>query len=198
MWALPPPGADPGFLKGGGGCHSEAGVSGADKDLLKGAFPWTLSAWRHPPSKKLKNTPTLGHSQAPPPPFGHCPWDVIHIPRGGDRSRSRTLCIGFQYRDKFKGGGVITPVAPPPWIRHCILGLQTKMGGSNFGPNVKKPTSWPKRGGLTPWTPPPPRIRYWPLRPVEQPIGSDFPPLHRQSRATAAPPFLRPPHWPLI
>ena len=29
--------------------------------------------------------------------------------------------------------------------------------GSNFGPNVKKPTSWHKRGVQTPWTPPPPR-----------------------------------------
>ena len=26
--------------------------------------------------------------------------------------------------------------------------------GSNFGPNVKKPTSWHKRGVQTPWTPP--------------------------------------------
>ena len=33
--------------------------------------------------------------------------------------------------------------------------------GSNFGPNVKKPTSWPKRGVRTPWTPPPsPWIRH--------------------------------------
>ena len=45
----------------------------------------------------------------------------------------------------------------PPWIRHCILGLQAqKGGGSNFGPNVKKPTSWPKRGGgPDPMDPPP-------------------------------------------
>ena len=32
-----------------------------------------------------------------------------------------------------------------------ILGLQAKGGGSkrgsNFGPSVKKPTPWPKRGG---------------------------------------------------
>ena len=32
-----------------------------------------------------------------------------------------------------------------------ILGLQAKKGapggGSNFGPNVKKPILWPKRGG---------------------------------------------------
>ena len=37
------------------------------------------------------------------------------------------------------------------------LGLQAKRGGgrrgSNFGPNVKKPTSWHKRGVWTPWTP---------------------------------------------
>ena len=40
-----------------------------------------------------------------------------------------------------------------------ILGLQAKRGGSkrgsNFGPNVKKPTSWPKRGGPDPLDPPP-------------------------------------------
>ena len=53
------------------------------------------------------------------PPLGHCPCDVIHIPRGG-------------------------------------TAYKQKRGGSNFEPNVKKPTSWPKRGGRTPWTPPPP------------------------------------------
>ena len=46
-----------------------------------------------------------------------------------------------------------------------ILGLQAEKGGSkrgsNFGPNVKKPTSWPKRGGPNPVDPP--RIRYWML-----------------------------------
>ena len=44
-------------------------------------------------------------------------------------------------QDFLKGGG-------------SILGLQAKRGGgkrgSNFGPNVKKPTSWPKRGGGDP------------------------------------------------
>ena len=63
-------------------------------------------------------------------PLGHCPHDVINIPRGGggggDRSRSRTLCIGFQDQDKFKGGGVITPVTtthhPGPYygIIYCV------------------------------------------------------------------------------
>ena len=43
--------------------------------------PWTLPAWRHPPSQNLKNTHTLGHSQAPP--LGHCLCDVIiNIPKG--------------------------------------------------------------------------------------------------------------------
>ena len=41
-----------------------------------------------------------------------------------------------------------------------ILGLQAKKGGSrrgsNFGPNVKKPTTWAKRGALDPLDPPPP------------------------------------------
>ena len=103
--------------------------AGADTGFPEGGVkhpPWTLSAWRHPPSTKLKNTPTLGHSQAPPP----TPLDIAHVTfqgGGGDRSRSRTLCIGFQYQDKFKGGGgVITPTPPPPWIRHCICILSVK------------------------------------------------------------------------
>ena len=33
----------------------------------------------------LKNAPTLGHSQAPPPPLGHCPCDVIHIFQGWNK-----------------------------------------------------------------------------------------------------------------
>ena len=40
-----------------------------------------------------------------------------------------------------------------------ILGLQAKQGGlrggSNFGPNDKKPTTWDKKGGPDPLTPPP-------------------------------------------
>ena len=75
--------------------------------------PWTLSAWRHPPSKNLKNTPTLGHSQA----FTR-----------GDRSRSRTLCIGFQYQDKFKGGGGWSPLPPrDPPLHHSIPAMKLKL-----------------------------------------------------------------------
>ena len=70
------------------------------------------------PPKKLKNTPTLGHSQAPPP-LGHCPCDVIHMPRGGGViGPGHAHCIGFQYQDKFRGGGD-HPYHHHPWIRHC-------------------------------------------------------------------------------
>ena len=33
---------------------------------------------------KLKNAPTLGHSQAPPP-LGHCPCDITHIFQGWNK-----------------------------------------------------------------------------------------------------------------
>ena len=130
-------GADPGFLKGGG-------VQARIQDFSQAPPPpWTLSAWRHPPSENLKNTPTLGHSQAPPPPWTLPVWRHPHS----------------------KGGAGWLPLShthtlDPPL--GSILGLQAKKkGGANFGPNVKKPTSWPKRGGRTP--PPPPWIRHWPL-----------------------------------
>ena len=100
---------------------------------------WALSAWwRHPPSEKLKNTPTLGHSQTPPPPPWTLPvWRHPHS-KGG---RGNHPCH--------------THTLDPPL--GSILGLQAKKGGgSNFGPNVKKPTSWPKRGGPDPLDPPPP------------------------------------------
>ena len=38
----------------------------------------------------------------------------------------------------------------------------TKGGGPTLGPNVKKPTLWPKRGGSGP-PGPPPWIRHWPI-----------------------------------
>ena len=83
--------------------------------------------------RKLKKIPVLGHIHKHPPPLGHCPCDVIHR------------------------------------IRHCILGLQAKKGGSNFGPNVKKPTSWPKRGGgPDPLDPPPPGPATDNLQPIDK------------------------------
>ena len=66
--------------------------------------------------RKIDRHPRLDIHKHPPP-LGHCPCDVINIPRGVcDRSRSpRTLYIGgFQYQDKFKGGGGDHPCHPPP------------------------------------------------------------------------------------
>ena len=71
--------------------------------------------------------------------------EVIHI-RGGSRIFER-------------GGG-------------SRLGLQAKKGvqkGSNFGPNVKKPTSWAQRGGGRGPDPLPPRIRHCILTFVRRP-----------------------------
>ena len=78
--------------------------------------PWTLSAWRHPPSEKLKNTPTLGHSQAPPPPWTLPVWRHPHSKGGcgGDRSRSGTLCNRFSVSGQVQGGGGWSSLSPPP------------------------------------------------------------------------------------
>ena len=90
-------------------------------------------------------------SQAPPP-LGHWTCDVIRpqkiwkTPPLLDIHKRTPL--GHCPRD------VIRP--QKNWKTPPLLNIH-KRGGSNFGPNVKKPTSWPKRGGVrTPWTPPPP------------------------------------------
>ena len=104
------------FLKGGGGedIHKQPPLGPCPRDVIN-----------------LKNAPTLGHSQAPP--LGHCPCDVPHSKGGGggDRSRSRTLCIGFQYRDN-------TPPPPDPplntiyrvWLG-CLYHGRNKESSSN-------------------------------------------------------------------
>ena len=111
-------GADPGFLKGGG--------PGTDTRFFTSTPPpWTLSAWRHPTSENLKNTPLLDIHK-------HPPLDIVRVTSSDLR--------------KFE--------------KHPHSWTFTKGGGSNFGPNVKKPTSWPKRGGPDPLDPPPPWIRH--------------------------------------
>ena len=60
------------------------------------------------------------------------------------------MALQGRIQDLLKGGGI------------HLIGLQAKKRGargSNFGPNVKKPTSWAKKGGPNPWIPPPPRTR---------------------------------------
>ena len=72
------------------------------------------------------------HSQAPPPPpFGHCPRDVTRPP--GNWKTPPLLNVHkpppFGHcpwrHPHSKGGGVIIPVTPPPWIRHCNVGLRS-------------------------------------------------------------------------
>ena len=122
-------GADPGFLKGGGGpggyriFHKHPPL-----DIVRVTSSALRKIEKHPHSWTFTNTP--------PPPWTLPVWRHPHI----------------------QGGGVITPVTHthPGSATGVHLRSTSKKGGggskrgSNFGPNVKKPTSWPKRGGPDP------------------------------------------------
>ena len=59
--------------------------------------------------RKIEKHPPLGHSQAPP--LGHCPCDVIHIPRVEQKLlKGGTKSWGWATG----GGGRPTPRPPPP------------------------------------------------------------------------------------
>ena len=128
-------GADTGFPEGGGETFTSTHPLGhclRDVIKLKNA---PLDIHKHPPldPRDVIRPPKNGHPHTwtfTSTPLRHYPCDVIHIPRGGggDRSRSRTLCIGFQYWDKFKGGMFI-PVTPPPGSATGMVGLS--MSSSN-------------------------------------------------------------------
>ena len=95
--------------------------SGADPGFLKGEGPGT----------------DTGFFTSTPPPLGHCPRDVIHIPRGG---------------------GVITPVThthPGSATGVHLRSTSRKGGGPTLGPMLKSLHRGPKGGVRTPWTPPP-------------------------------------------
>ena len=75
-----------------------------------------------------------------------------------------------------KGGGV---------HRRSTMKEGSVQEGSNFGPNVKKPTSWPKRGG-GPGPPGPP---------PDPPMCMHGINLSHHSRRTTGPDWLRPGTW---
>ena len=76
-------------------------------------------------------------SQAPP--LGHCPRDVIHIPRGG---RGNYPCHTHTHP------GSATGV-------HLRSTSKKRGGGPTLGPMLKSLHRGPKGGGVrTPWTPP--------------------------------------------
>ena len=119
------------FERGGGGVQAQI------QDFSQAPPPWTLSAWRHPPFRKIEKHPHSWTSQAPPP------W-----------------ALPMWRHPHYKGVEVITPVThthPGSATGVHLRSTNKRGGGSNFGPNVKKPTSWPKGGGggPDPWTPPP-------------------------------------------
>ena len=106
-------GADTGFPEGGGvktfHKHPPLDIvcvtSSALRKIEKHPHSWTLSAWRH-------------HKH---PPWTLPVWRHPHSKGGGGviGPGHEHFAIGFQYRDKFKGGGVIIPVTPPGshWIK---------------------------------------------------------------------------------
>ena len=76
-------------------------ITGADTGFPEGGDftstpppPWTLSAWRHPPSGKMKNTPL------PPPTIA--------------AAQKRTAAAQKTELPKSWGGGLQPPPAPPP------------------------------------------------------------------------------------
>ena len=58
--------------------HPPPPLGHCPRDVINLKNAPTLGHSQAPPPWTLKNAPTLGHSQAPPP-LGHCPCDVIHI-----------------------------------------------------------------------------------------------------------------------
>ena len=115
-------GADPGFLKGGG--------PGTDTRFFTSTPPLDIVRVTSSDLRKFEKHPTLGHSQAPPP------WTLSAWRHPTSENLKNTPLLDIH-----------------------------KRGGSNFGPNVKKPTSWPKRGGSGP-PGPPPWIRHCHARPL--------------------------------
>ena len=75
--------------------------------------PWTLSS----ALRKIGKRPPLGHSQAPPP-LGHCPCDVIHIFQGWNKIAKGWNKIAKGWNKIFGmgnwGGRPTPPPRPPP------------------------------------------------------------------------------------
>ena len=144
---VPPTGADPGFLKGGGGPGADTPPLGhCPRDVIR-------------PPKNWKTPPLLDIHKHPPLDIARVTSTTFQGGGGWSVPVTHTLhrfSVSGQVRGG--GGGVITPATQPPGSATGVHLTSTskKEGGSNFGPNVKKPTSWPKRGGPDPLAPPPP------------------------------------------
>ena len=128
--------------------------------------PWTLPAWRHPPSQNLKSTP----------PLGHCLCDVIiHIPKG--------LICSFLWRffllalpefhplfaRIFLGGGQLPPPCPPPHTPMVLRDISTLV--LQLNPNLLAMSSVLYPHSSYSWTP-----TFWPC-----------PPYYIHTRPTAEP-----------
>ena len=95
----PYPGADTGFPERGGGgggggedIHKHPPLGHCPRDVIRPPTNW-------------KTPPLLDIHKHPPLDIARVMSSTFQGGGGGDRSWSGILCIGFQYRDKFKGGG---------------------------------------------------------------------------------------------
>ena len=114
------------FLKGGGeGRHSQAHTRSVTFGYFRGNVYFSLV-------QKLLDIARVTSS-------------TFRGGGGGDRSRPRTLCIGFQHRDKFGGGGW-SSLSPPSWIRHWNTIYRVWLGCLYHGRN--KESSSNRRGWL--------------------------------------------------
>ena len=98
-------------------------LSRRSEDIHKHPPPWTLSAWRHPPSEKLKNTPTLGdwrHLQAHPPSDIALVTSSTFQGGGGVTGPGHALfAYRFSVSGQVQGGGGGHPCHTHTRISHC-------------------------------------------------------------------------------
>ena len=134
------------FLKGGGG----------GEDIHKHPPPLDIVRVTSSALRKIEKHPHSWTFTSTPPPLdsARVTSSTFQGGGGGDRSRSRTLCIGFQYRDKFKGGD--HPCHPPPPLDPPLLYtaplffcLSVYENSHGPGPYTPLEEFWPR-------TPPPP------------------------------------------
>ena len=104
---------------GGGGGGMQARI----RDFLKGGWGEDIHKQPPPPLDIVRVTSSALRKMGENPhswTFTSPPLDITRVTsstfQGGGWSVpvSRTLCIGFQYWDKFKGGGGDHPCPPPP------------------------------------------------------------------------------------
>ena len=89
------------------------------------------------------------------------PLDIVRVTSSALRKLKKTPALGHIHKHPPPPLDIARVTSSTPQDPPLHLRSTSKKGGSNFGPNVKKPTSWPKGGGGGPDPlDPPPCIRH--------------------------------------